>query len=245
MSLAYFPLYPDDFEADTAHLTLAEDGAYNRLLRLCWRTPGCSLPVEREWIYRRMRAHSDDDRRVVDTVLEEFFTVSEGRLTNARIAREWTQANAAHKRRKFAGRKGGSAKALKNNETEPSNATAMLKQPEPEPEPLYNSFANAHELMPPNRKTAKRGSRLPDDWTLPDGWRDWATKTLDMPARIVAVEADKFRDYWTAKAGKDATKVDWEATWRNWCRNSGPRGPTKTGPASIPKIKAKLPEGYK
>ena len=32
--LPYFPLYPTDFEADTSHLTLEEDGAYNRLLRL-------------------------------------------------------------------------------------------------------------------------------------------------------------------------------------------------------------------
>jgi uncharacterized protein YdaU (DUF1376 family) len=31
MSLPYFPMYPTDFEAKTSHLTLAEDGAYNRL----------------------------------------------------------------------------------------------------------------------------------------------------------------------------------------------------------------------
>ncbi|MCP5097247.1 MAG: YdaU family protein, partial [Chloroflexi bacterium] len=36
MSLPYFPMYPTDFEADTSHLTLEEDGAYNRLLRLMW-----------------------------------------------------------------------------------------------------------------------------------------------------------------------------------------------------------------
>ncbi|MGF6174728.1 hypothetical protein [Ensifer sp. 4252] len=33
-------------------------------------------------------------------------------------------------------------------------------------------------------------------------------------------EFDKFRDYWNAKAGKDATKLDWPATWRNWLRNA-------------------------
>lgn len=41
-----------------------------------------------------------------------------------------------------------------------------------------------------------------------------------MPAGAVHVEADKFRDYWVAKTGKDATKHDWLATWRNWCRNA-------------------------
>ena len=29
-----FPLYPDRYEADTAHLSMPGDGAYNRLLRL-------------------------------------------------------------------------------------------------------------------------------------------------------------------------------------------------------------------
>ena len=33
MALPYFPYYVDDYEADTAHLTIAEDGAYIRLLR--------------------------------------------------------------------------------------------------------------------------------------------------------------------------------------------------------------------
>ena len=33
-------------------------------------------------------------------------------------------------------------------------------------------------------------------------------------------EFESFTDYWTAKAGKDGTKLDWQATWRNWCRNS-------------------------
>ena len=34
-----------------------------------------------------------------------------------------------------------------------------------------------------------------------------------------AVWAD-FRDFWTAKTGANATKKDWPATWRRWCRNN-------------------------
>ena len=143
MSLAYFPLFPSDFEADTAHLTLAEDGAYNRLLRLCWRTPGCSLPADRAWIHRRMRAHSDEDKAVVDAVLDEFFSLRDGRLSNARLAKEWVSANEAHKRRVKAGAKGGKAKALKTNDSAPSNSQAKPKQPEPEPEPCKEEEANA------------------------------------------------------------------------------------------------------
>lgn len=135
MSLPYFPMFPTDFEAKTSHLSLAEDGAYNRLLRLAWMTPGCSLPADRAWVYRRLRAHSEADQAVVEAVIEEFFEVENGRLSNARLTKEWLAATEAHERRKSAGAKGGKAKALKTNESAPSNATAKLKQPEPEPEP--------------------------------------------------------------------------------------------------------------
>jgi hypothetical protein len=32
----------------------------------------------------------------------------------------------------------------------------------------------------------------------------------------IQAEAEKFINYWTAKSGASATKLDWEATWRNW-----------------------------
>ena len=31
---------------------------------------------------------------------------------------------------------------------------------------------------------------------------------------------DVFTDYWNAKTGQDATKRDWDATWRNWIRRA-------------------------
>lgn len=32
-----------------------------------------------------------------------------------------------------------------------------------------------------------------------------------------------FRDHWIAKPGADALKLDWSATWRNWCRRTASR----------------------
>jgi len=135
MSLPYFPMYPTDFEADTSHLTLAEDGAYNRLLRLCWMTPGCILPADEAWIMRRMRARSDEDQEAVRVVLAEFFTVDKQRYSNARLSLEFAKASEAYEKRKKAGSKGGKAKSLKTKATAPSNAVAKAKQPEPEPKP--------------------------------------------------------------------------------------------------------------
>lgn len=66
-----------------------------------------------------------------------------------------------------------------------------------------------------------RGSRLMADWQLPKPWGEWALTEYPLwTADKVRREAASFRDHWTAKSGKDATKLDWLATWRNWCRSS-------------------------
>lgn len=63
-----------------------------------------------------------------------------------------------------------------------------------------------------------QGKRLAKDWALPDDWKAWAL--TERPGLDVATESAKFADYWHAKAGKDARKSDWLATWRNWVRNA-------------------------
>jgi uncharacterized protein YdaU (DUF1376 family) len=78
---------------------------------------------------------------------------------------------------------------------------------------------------PPKKRTAPaadasatRGARLPKDWALPKAWGNWAlAKYPQWTADKVRDEALKFRNHWTGKTGKDATKLDWEGTWQNWC----------------------------
>lgn len=127
MSLPYFPLYPADFEADTSHLTMLEDGAYNRLLRLCWMTAGCSLPDDEEWIMRRARARSEEEREAVRVVLAEFFVKRRKRVLNKRLYEEHNRAKNRSAKLRENGSKGGRPrKALKENEKE--KATANQQQ---------------------------------------------------------------------------------------------------------------------
>lgn len=63
------------------------------------------------------------------------------------------------------------------------------------------------------------GTRLEAGWSLPDDWRGWAIAYRpDLKPEQIDREALVFRDYWHAKAGADARKADWPATWRNWIR---------------------------
>ena len=65
-----------------------------------------------------------------------------------------------------------------------------------------------------------RGTRLPDDWVLTKAMGDWALAHFQVSREQVLDQASQFRDYWSSKAGKEARKTDWAATWRNWCRRS-------------------------
>ncbi len=72
-----------------------------------------------------------------------------------------------------------------------------------------------------------RGARLDPGWVpseIDAAWARAKRPDLDIPETI-----ERFRDYWTAKAGADATKLDWSATWRNWVRNekAPPRVPPR------------------
>lgn len=74
-----------------------------------------------------------------------------------------------------------------------------------------------------------KGSRLPAEWTLPADWRSYASeKGCADPDR----EAEKFRDHWHAKAGKDARKADWFAAWRTWIGKAAEFAPTRRAQAS-------------
>ena len=105
----------------------------------------------------------------------------------------------------------------------------ILTDPQPESDlPPSQNLATNQEFKPvikpidaPQSDAKKRGSRLADDWVLPKHWGEWAL--AQFPAwsvQEIRTESDKFRDFWVAKSGKDAAKLDWEATWRNWCRNA-------------------------
>jgi hypothetical protein len=61
----------------------------------------------------------------------------------------------------------------------------------------------------------RRATRIEPNYQPPPGCLEWAT-TRGIPAAVVERETEKFRNYWQAKSGRDATKHDWPATWRNW-----------------------------
>lgn len=72
------------------------------------------------------------------------------------------------------------------------------------------------EPAPRKRVASKRGTRIPDDWKPDEVLTSWAL--IENPGIDLKKTIDSFTDYWRAKAGSAAVKLDWDATFRNWVR---------------------------
>lgn len=92
------------------------------------------------------------------------------------------------------------------------------------PNPLTNPTP-----APVNNNSRARATRLAAGFELPTDWRDWAMSDRGWCRDDAEEEGRAFADFWHAKPGRDGTKLDWPATWRNWCRNSRRAAPKING----------------
>ena len=98
------------------------------------------------------------------------------------------------------------------------------------PPALYKNNTTPLPITPTSTPSPRsnRGHRLPDDWFPSMEDHSFADRLG------VVGEVDKFRDHWHSQPGQKGTKVDWSATWRNWCRRAAERKPVaKTSPELI------------
>jgi uncharacterized protein YdaU (DUF1376 family) len=208
------PVWTDAYLADTRHLSTLEHGAYFLLMMEAWRRPTCSLPDD-DVMLARLAGLDAATWSTVKPVVMEMWKLDRRRKV-------WTQKRLSQER-EYVSEKSRSQrdKALKRwKKGEKSDATALPERcpadaPTPTPTPIVKE-----EPKGSSKTSGSRGTRLPDDWTLPADWADWASRDRGWPPDAIQSEADLFRDYWCAKPGRDGTKTDWLATWRNWCRNS-------------------------
>jgi hypothetical protein len=79
----------------------------------------------------------------------------------------------------------------------------------------------------PEKQT--RATRLPADWIPSQEFFDELANIDEKLKPKFNSIAATFKDYWVAKSGKDATKTDWLATWRNWVRREAENNAKNNG----------------
>lgn len=130
---AALPLFTDSFLADTAHLTDAEAGRYLRLLMLIWRSPGCRIPNDPDWLarkFQRTRAESDDE---IGPLIREFCQSDGNWISQKRLSKEFEYL------RKTSMRQSVRSKARWDKEKGKSRGNAAPAMPLTLPYPILES----------------------------------------------------------------------------------------------------------
>ena len=237
---SWYARYSRDYGEKTAHLSLAEHGAYTLLLDH-YMTSGGAIAIgianamqEASVCYRICRAQSDAERAAVDSVVRQYFTIeNDGYLHNKRADTELGKRKNLSETRASVAKK-GAAKRWGNPEPMPIAmpiATAIAM-----PKAMLQGIANGctststatiEEINPPlipplGGKTVIRaerkvkGTRLPEDWCH-DIKHEHLAKEMGVN---LFDELMKFRDYW---ASEGRAKANWNATFNTWLRNAGER----------------------
>lgn len=102
-------------------------------------------------------------------------------------------------------------------DTPASNAPPPLHNMHPTPARGAPITIIEPSIEPSRNHQRGRATRLPADWQ--PSVQDENYCKSRRPDLNVQEVAERFRNYWHAKSGRDATKLDWSATWRNWVLN--------------------------
>lgn len=201
----YYQHHIGDFIKDTANLNDHQIATYMRML---WGYYTDESPFEDDCESIAFAYRSDE--KTVRLLLKHYFILGEDGWRHSRCDREIADYKSkAEKARASANARWKNANALPTQNERNTGASDSDANQEPR---TKNQEPKEKPFPSPN------GSRLPDDWTPPEEWLAWAR--TEKPGINALQEADKFKDFWHGKAGKDGRKANWQATWRNWIRNA-------------------------
>jgi len=219
MSRPWMPLYVADYRHDTAHLSAAEHGAYLLLIMHYW-TAG-RLPDDDRQLARIASMTAAEWRRARPVVQALFHDGWRHKRIDAELARA---ADISSKR---------AASAKQRHSNSSANAPANAEQLHTHARASSQPQTHSEEGTSPSSEARKRATRLPANW-MPSPEGIAFARSRGLTDVEINWELEKFANHWTAKSGRDATKVDWEATWRNWVLNAIERKGTGHGRTAKP-----------
>lgn len=122
----WMPLYIAKYEAATNRLSLAEDGAYMRLIRDYWIN---GAPPNDDAVIARILRVERREWLKIRPALERFFEIRDGHWFHDTVERELQKARELIEKRRAAGAQGGRPSKQKESEQKP-NGFGELKQNE-------------------------------------------------------------------------------------------------------------------
>jgi uncharacterized protein YdaU (DUF1376 family) len=206
----YYKRNLGDYAKKAGRLSMLQHGSYTLLIDACYdREVFPTLEQAIEWTW----ASTEQEIEAVKFVLSRFFKLSEdGTYVQDRILSELLEYHAKADKNKRIAIERETKRKQGNTKRAPD-----VNEPPPNHKPITNNQEPVVDAAPKGTAKAKR---LSPDWQLPKAWGEWTLENMAWGESSVRLEAEKFKDYWIAKGGREACKLDWEATWRNWCRSA-------------------------
>lgn len=210
--LPYYKAYPRDFIEGTIGMAFEVKGAYRLILDLIYMQNG-KLPDDARYISGLLGCTIRKWKLIRSELVSiGKLQVSGEFLTNYRAVSE-LETLSKHKDKQRENR----ARPNKNKDLQSPKNHHLRDYPEPEPKKKELPVGSS-------KKKATKGTRLLKDWHASQADFQYATDH-GLSENVIRLEEEKFRNYWLAKSGAGATKLDWSATWRNWVLNAQSRMP--------------------
>lgn len=188
------------------------------LWAVAWeQTPCGSLPKDDELIAARLEMPLEDFRAARSKLMRGWWEADDGRLyldTIVERVREMLERRAKDADRTARSR---ASRAKPHDDHDGVTRDSQVSSP-PVPEPVSTSLRSV------DVGAAGRGTRLPEDWEPSEADRDFCRERR--PDLDIETTALVFRNFWTSKTGKAATKLSWAKTWQNWVIGQKP-GPVR------------------
>ena len=175
--LPWMPLWQRTFIRETAHLSLAERGAYATMLALAWDMSSCSLLADKRWLMRRLGVDEQGYRDIVEPVLLDFWEKENGHWIHPQQRRDRANAEASafvnHERAKKGAAARHNPNRLKSNGSGAASSTlqagAKLAESESEAEP--ESLRPSHEEEARHEGESTTRARAREAVVDVDHWR--------------------------------------------------------------------------
>ena len=203
----YMKLFWGDYHKSTRHLTRDQHGAYFLLIGEAWRLGG-SLPDD-DHLLASWSICTPAEWVQIKPVIMDFFVLRRGKWVHDRVQKELATYEAISRKRKEAGKKGGSVSNEKDKENSQAIAGHLPTQSEPKPK------SELKKEEPPNPQ--------PGDWDLIEDEQQSAVQPEpDKPERKsrrqpkLETYPEAFEELWKAyphvkgRSSKPKALAEWE-----------------------------------
>lgn len=196
-----------DYRKDTGHLSLLEHGVYRQLLDLYYLDER-PIPLETDWVIRRLSARTQEEATAIRAVLDDFFERTEEGYRHTRCDLELRSYAHKAEANKANGKQGGRPKKTQSvSDGNPSRTQKNLNH-----KPLTTISTSLRSVDSAVALLVERGvaEQVARDWMQVR--KDKGVKTLT-PTALAGVEAE------AAKAGVSlghAIRIAAESSWQGF-----------------------------